>query len=346
MFLVVQEKGGTNDGKYHYLFLNESSLDETYGFTEIDSVVIDQLIVPPMDVFKKVDSIRELDNVNIALTDYGFWDIEANHTNNTTYSYRKGKKYDKSVHTFNNDITKLVTPTTEFDKNTQKQKVVEFSNTGPDANLNYEIDRIWSKNGDDWYYCKGLVVDSSKPEEDKLHRFKNYRSSIVGNNKNTLDLFGCTEHFAIYNSNRTDPIHILVNLTQTQFNSLLYSDATLSTYFIEWLYEQVTHDVPTGGATRGEWYLWNKYTAIAQRINAYLDPANPEHQFTGLEYQVVESDNLMPNDGKFSSIKALVNDYTNSDASTLYRYCDSLNNLVNNTGLGVNWLFAEGKSDP
>lgn len=117
MFLVVQEKGGTNDGKYHYLFLNESSLDETYGFTEIDSVVIDQLIVPPMEVFKKVDSIRELDNVNIALTDYGFWDIEANHTNNTTYSYRKGKKYDKSVHTFNNDITKLVTPTTEFDKN-------------------------------------------------------------------------------------------------------------------------------------------------------------------------------------------------------------------------------------
>lgn len=126
---------------------------------------------------------------------------------------------------------------------------------------------------------------------------------------------------------------------------MLYSDAALTTYFIEWLYEQVTHDVPTDGTTRGEWYLWNNYTAIAQRINAYLHPANPEHQFIGLEYQVVESDNLMPNNGKFSSIKALVNDYTNPDASTLYGYCDSLNNLVNNTGLGVNWLFAEGKSD-
>lgn len=38
LFLAVQEK---DNSKYHYLYLNESSIDETYGFTEIDSVVVD-----------------------------------------------------------------------------------------------------------------------------------------------------------------------------------------------------------------------------------------------------------------------------------------------------------------
>ena len=37
LFLIVRE----SDGRCHYLYLNESSLDETYGFTEIDSVVVD-----------------------------------------------------------------------------------------------------------------------------------------------------------------------------------------------------------------------------------------------------------------------------------------------------------------
>ena len=38
LFLAVQEQ---DTAKYHYLYLNESSIDETYGFTEIDSVVVD-----------------------------------------------------------------------------------------------------------------------------------------------------------------------------------------------------------------------------------------------------------------------------------------------------------------
>lgn len=36
--------------------------------------------------------MRELDNVAIAMTDYGFWDIEVNATNDTTYSYSGGKE--------------------------------------------------------------------------------------------------------------------------------------------------------------------------------------------------------------------------------------------------------------
>ena len=49
--------------------------------------------------------------MNIALTDYGFWDIEANATNNVTYSYRGGKHYADDIGTLNSNISKLVTPT-------------------------------------------------------------------------------------------------------------------------------------------------------------------------------------------------------------------------------------------
>ena len=198
LFLVVQEK---DTGKYHYLYLNESSIDETYGFNEIDSVVVDQLIVPPSDVFSKVESIRELDTVNIALTDYGFWDIEKNQTNNTTYSYRNGKAYVNNLEKFNGDKTKLIDPTISIETTT---KYCEYSHVDDeDSDENYGIDRLWKENGEDWYYCHDLVVDASKPESDILHRFKNYRSSIVGDNGNTISLFECTENFALYNSSTT-----------------------------------------------------------------------------------------------------------------------------------------------
>ena len=122
LFLTTVETSTTQHaGKYHYLFLNESSLDETYGFTEIDSVVVDQLIVPPSDVFSKVEQVRELDTVNIAMTDYGFWDIEANKTNNVSNSYRGEKGYWNDLDYFNNDITKLVSPVV-FSSTGQKLK--------------------------------------------------------------------------------------------------------------------------------------------------------------------------------------------------------------------------------
>jgi hypothetical protein len=148
LFLALCESESADpSGKYHYLYLNESSLDETYGFAEIDSVAVDQLIVPPSDVFSKVEEVRELDTVNIVLTDYGFWDIEANSTNNVTQSYRGGKEYisklvdstDYQLHELNADISKLVTPTMTFSPS--ENKVVEYSDDGE----TYGIDRIWEK---------------------------------------------------------------------------------------------------------------------------------------------------------------------------------------------------------
>ena len=77
MFLVFKEEKDGKD-KYHYLFLNENSYDKVYGFSTIQSIVVDQLVANPEDVFSRVEAIKTLDSVNIALTDYGFWDLEKN----------------------------------------------------------------------------------------------------------------------------------------------------------------------------------------------------------------------------------------------------------------------------
>jgi hypothetical protein len=76
MFVVFAEDIDSIQIQYHYVFLNESSTDRLYGFTEIKEVSLDQMIVEPHKVFSKVEALRTLDTVSIAMTDYGFWDIE------------------------------------------------------------------------------------------------------------------------------------------------------------------------------------------------------------------------------------------------------------------------------
>ena len=174
--------------------------------------------MPPSDVFSRVESIRELNTVNIAMTDYGFWDLETNQTDNTTYSYKNGKKYNPDVGEFNEDVSKLTTPTLNIDG----CKFVEYCDDGED----YRIDRLWHPKTD-WYYCNGILVDG-KP--------KQYRDKIIVDGKE-LDLFGGTENFAVYSSSENDMVSILVNLTLTQFTNLIFSNPQLTNYFIEWLYE-------------------------------------------------------------------------------------------------------------
>lgn len=354
LFLAVKEKSG---GLYHYLYLNESSIDETYGFTEIDSVVVDQLIVQPSEVFSWVDSVRELDTVNIALTDYGFWDIEANQTNNITYSYRNGKSYENNVTpAFNGDNTKLIDPTISIKPTTKYCEYSHEEESGDEET--YRIDRLWNKKDGYWYACQEL----DKP----------YRSSIVGNNGNTLNLVGCTEHFAVYDSNGNDPIHILVNLSEEQFKNLLFSDAQLTNYFIEWLYDEVIHplrDVPNGD-TREEWYLYNNYSAFIANLGSSLAPSDAnEISYSDLHFQLRKeyssSDTTIKIDlsdkfglvvGPDDSHHGVVDMY-DASASTLTQYCTALNDIVNAlygdmvdgsgnpTGnLNVNWLIDSGES--
>ena len=176
------------------------------------------------------------------MTDHGFWDIEANQTNNITYSYRSGKSYN-AADEFNKDTTKLIDPTIPLAGTT---KYCEYSS----KDGKYGIDRLWKPTSDgNWYKCDGIKVDGES---------KQYRNAIVVN-RVSLPFYRATENFAVYNSNNGEPVHILVNLSVEQFKNLMFSDAQLTNYFIEWLYEQVTHSVPTGGTTRGEWYLHNNH---------------------------------------------------------------------------------------
>ena len=85
MFIVFRE---VDSGKYHYVFMNEDSYDNVYGFTQINQASIDKLITDVDNVFKKVQSIKSLGIHTIAMTDYGFWDIEPNQTRSITYSYK------------------------------------------------------------------------------------------------------------------------------------------------------------------------------------------------------------------------------------------------------------------
>ena len=191
------------------------------------------MVVPPSDVFSKVEKIRELDTVNIAMTDYGFWDIEANQTNNITYSYRGGKTYEnEGVENFNDDDTKLVDPT--IDLNTAP-KYCEYSHEDDGTIAQYGRDRLWQKSLDgSWYECQGIGVDGNP---------KKYRDEIIIN-KSHLPFVGGTENFAVYNSDNNETVHILANLSGKQFNNLLFSDAQLTNIFIEWLYNEVTHEPP------------------------------------------------------------------------------------------------------
>lgn len=75
LMLVANQWDGS---KCKFFYLSEDTFDETYGLTLIDQLVDDELIVNPSKVFNKVDSIRELNDISVAMTDYGFWDIEVN----------------------------------------------------------------------------------------------------------------------------------------------------------------------------------------------------------------------------------------------------------------------------
>ena len=89
LFVVFKE---IDNEKYHYVYFNENCHDELYGLVEINDISLDQLVVRPQDVFKKVEATKQLDDIAIALTDYGFWDIEQNTTRTKTYSYRRNTK--------------------------------------------------------------------------------------------------------------------------------------------------------------------------------------------------------------------------------------------------------------
>ena len=144
LFIVFKDKGG----QYHYVFLNDNTYDSLYDFTQVSSLNMNGMIVNPSDEVKKIDSVKSLDSISIAMTDYGFWDIEPNSTNHMTYSYR-GEKNFGDYEKRNTDVRKLIHPTTVLG---DTDKIVEY-------------DKVWERKASTYqtesnicrYSCQSIV---------------------------------------------------------------------------------------------------------------------------------------------------------------------------------------------
>ena len=206
----------SNPSKTHYIYMNGKTYDNLYGFTEVEDVVADGLIVPTYKMFSKTHQLRMFSNVEIALTDYGFWDIEPNTTSKKTYSYR-GKKELKitDVAEFNGRDDKIIHPINVQYEN--GDKVVEYG-------------KIWKKFDDTHVGCygeDGVLIEGSKK----------YLLEILNH-----PFVGGTDTFAVYDSIEDKPPQILVDMTQQQFNSQLFSTPALVNKIVQWLYKNTTFD--------------------------------------------------------------------------------------------------------
>ena len=200
----------SNPSKTHYIYMNGKTYDNLYGFTEVEDVVADGLIVPAYKMFSKTHQLRMFSNVEVALTDYGFWDIEPNTTGKKTYSYR-GKKGLEITNgdEFNGRDDKIIHPINVQYEN--GDKVVEYG-------------KIWKKSDDAYVECHG-------ENGELIEGMKKYLREILKH-----QFVGGTDTFAVYDSTENKPPQILVDMTQQQFNSQLFSTPALVNKIVQWLY--------------------------------------------------------------------------------------------------------------
>ena len=266
--LFIVFKGMVDDEttaqQYHYIYLNEDSYDDTYGFTKISTIVTDRIILPVSKVFNNVKSVKEIGDVNIVMTDYGFWDIEVNTTKDVTYSYSTQKEYHvDDVSVLNNHKRKLIKPDVEIrstDKIVQYDRI--WGEVAFDANVNgwREVE-----NGGTHYQCR--CVDEGQTPTNLV-----YPKEILTGSQ----FVGGTKDFAVYDSSGENPVYILTAMTGEQFKNMLFSQQTLAQKFLKWMYSQVV--VYPG---EGEHYLMKGNPEFARYINEKLT----DKLFSGLEYQ-------------------------------------------------------------
>ena len=145
--------------------------------------------------------MRELDTVAIAMTDYGFWDIEPNTTNDITYTYSGGKEVLDS-RSFFEDESKLTRPDIELDS-AESQLVAEHGSRF------VEYDDLWTYTED---------VDSSESELTGFWTSLNhpdgvkYWDHIIGSTGKRLDFQGGTQNFGVYSGDNDTYIDVLVGM--------------------------------------------------------------------------------------------------------------------------------------
>lgn len=123
----------------------------------------------------------------IALTNYGFWDIEPNRTSHVTYSYQDVKNYETGIRYGNSLATKIVRP--EFPVQDNNDRIFEY-----DRVFTHDSDnRTWNCDfGTDDQPRTVRYLDSIRSPSGKLHSF-----------------VGGTDSFAIYDSSGDEPAYIV-----------------------------------------------------------------------------------------------------------------------------------------
>ena len=219
-----------SNGEYHYLYMNDESFDEVYGFNVIDKLETNGVPFPVSSAISKVEYIKSLGTQDIVMTDYGFWGIEPNMTNDITYSYRGMKDYEDGIEFKNSRTDKIVLPT---------------MNVG-ETDVVVEYDRVWKLSGDK--YVNGNI---------------SYPKSIFSSNVESK-YSGSGDDFAIYWGS-DDKGRILIPFDDVKvFEQALFSEPRLSEIFIDYVYEQVTHP------EKGEYYLRRNYSKFASTVNQSL----------------------------------------------------------------------------
>ena len=193
-----------------------------------------------------------------------------------------------------------------------------------------------SPNDGDW-------VTSGKTYPTKMVTYVEQTSTSEQTYEDVFHAFmGGTQSFALYNGyddenvgSVKDNAYIMVNFKDAKhkdmFRRLLFSNSTLVNPFIDWLYDECVH------SDNEKYYLKVRHPDFAPYVNANAN-GDDIVKYSGMEYQMVNSDSIVIDD-KFKSIKNLVKAW-NGSASTLYDYCDTLKQIVNqNDSQLKSWVF-------
>ena len=297
------------DGSSHYIYLNDDTYDGVYGFSELRHLVVDgQMVVEPSSVFSKVVQMKTLDgNIAIALTDYGFWDLEPNATGvDEVFSYRWDlKDYARPVGGFNGTSEKLVLPTTVI---SETDKVVE-------ANEVWRLDPASSM-----YSRHGMEVGQDG-QCDVVSDSKDCERTWPAR-AGQAEFTGATQDFAIYAGN--GEVGLLAAIGQRDFNQILLSNPDLTSAFVDWMFDSLACGEP---APVGERFLMENHAEMVGLLDREGNSQN--RRFGDVGYSVSASDGVVH--PGFSSIKGIAERCASAfglpTPTTLCGMCTSLDAL-------------------
>ena len=217
----------------------------------------------------------------------------------------------------------------------------------PDKAIEYDKIWKWREDGTDpkkRYMC---YHDSTVPIKDSENNTLKYWSQIAGATGVLQDFMGGTPEFAVYNStesatedNGRSPMYIVTQMTQQQFNEILFSQPGLVSPLIRWLYDRVVHTEEAN--PYGEYYLMNNHGAFVNSLYGILNPdkysGNDVRTFSDLWHSIENNSTIA---SYFGSVHNIVKNES-STASTLNDYCTALNTLVaSSTTKNLGWVFSD-----